>query len=380
MENFVFHNPCRVIFGKGMIGRIGSEIKGLGHHKILLLAGQGSIRKNGVYQQAAKSLRSAGIKWAEVWGVRANPVLSKVEEAVKVAREQKVSAILAIGGGSVIDSAKSAAAGFYLSEIWDAFEGVTEIKRALPLFTILTLSATASEMNQWAVLSKPDEKKKWAIGAEVLIPKVTVIDPSVQISLPWKQTVNGAIDAISHIMENYFVGTDQEVSMGICESLIRTIIEMTDLLQTQPRDYSARANLVWAATMAHNGISAVALKGGDWSAHKIEHGISALHPEIAHGTGLAIVFPAWIKYMERYNRKTFQRWAQVIWSAHSADSAVGKMKTKYSKWGAPVSLTEIGISETEIPAIAENAYRMKPIGVIKKLSLKDIKAILNLAS
>jgi len=379
MENFMFHNPCKVIFGKGAIKKIGPAIKESGHKKILLLAGQGSIRKNGVYQQVTESLQSSGIKWSEFWGVQPNPILPKVYEAIKAARKEKVGAILAIGGGSVIDSAKATAAGFYLSDIWEVFEGLRKVEKALPLFTVLTLSATASEMNQWAVLTKPDEKKKWAIGAEILIPKVTVIDPSVQMSLPWSQTVNGAIDALSHLMENYFVGTDEMVSMRICESLMITIMEMTDRLQANPRDDNARANLVWAATMAHNGVSAIALKGGDWSAHRIEHGISALHPEIAHGTGLGIVFPAWIQYLKRYNRKTFHRWAREVWSARNIDYAVEKLKTKYSKWGAPVSLEEVGISEKEIPAMAENTMGMGKLGVVKKLSRKDVEAILRLA-
>ncbi len=379
MENFKFWNPTKIIFGKGAIRELGPAIKKHGHKKVLLLAGQGSSKKNGAYDGAVKSLQAAGIKWVELWGVQPNPVLTKVYEAIKLAHAEKVDAVLAVGGGSVIDSAKSVAAGFYLSDIWEVFEGRVEIKRALPLFTVLTLSATASEMNQWAVLTKADEKKKWAIGADALFPLVSIVDPSVQMRLPWEQTVNGAIDALSHVMENYFVGTDQEVSMAVCESLMRTIITMTDRLQAHPRDYNARASLVWAATMAHNGVSAVALKGGDWSAHKIEHGISAIHPEVAHGTGLGIVFPAWILYLRKYNPKTFSRWAKQVWGARNAESAVKKMRTIYSKWGAPVSLSELGIGSKELKTIANNAFRMGSMGVVKKLTRKDIEKILKLA-
>lgn len=379
MEGFKFHNPTRIIFGKNRIVLIGSLLKEYGYHRVLFLAGQGSIKKNGVYQKVAGSLKKAGIEWVELWGVKPNPVLSKVYEGIELARKEKVEAILAVGGGSVIDSAKAIAGGFYLKDIWEAFEGKVKIQQALPIFTVLTLSATASEMNQWAVVTKSEEKKKWAIGAEVLFPVASIIDPLVQMSLPWNQTVNGAIDALSHIMENYFVGKDQETSLAIEEALMRTIILETDRLQANSNDYNARANLVWAITMAHNGISAVGLKGGDWSAHRIEHGISAEHPEIAHGAGLAVVFPAWIQYMEKYNQKTFLRWAKKIWNARTIETAVKKMKTKYSKWGAPISLRQLGISEAEIKAIAQNAYQIGSLGLIKKLTLKDIEKILKLA-
>jgi len=379
MEEFRFYNPTRIIFGKGAIKEIGSVIVGYGYKKVLLLAGQGSIKRNTVYEQTVGSLKGSGVNWVELWGVQPNPVLSKVYEGIQVARDEKVEAILAVGGGSVIDSAKAISAGFYLSDIWEAFEGLLKIKKALPVFTILTLSATASEMNQWAVITKSDEKKKWAIGADVLFPVVSIIDPSVQRTLPWNQTVNGAIDALSHIYENYFVGTNQETSMAVLEALMRTIIYETDRLQANYDDEDARANLVWAITMAHNGIGAVGLKGGDWSAHRIEHGISAEHPEVAHGQGLAVVFPAWIKYISKYNQATFHRWARRVWSARNIDYALEKMKTKYSKWRAPLSLGELGVSEKEIRAIAKNVMRMGNLGVIKKLSRKDVEEILKLA-
>jgi len=379
MDNFYFQNPCKIIFGKNTILKIGPEIKKYGYSKVLLIAGQGSIKKNRVYDQTIKSLKEAKIEWVEVWGVQPNPVLSKVREAIRLAWKEKPEAILAVGGGSVIDSAKAVSAGYYLDDIWQAFEGKVQIEKALPIFTILTLSATASEMNQWAVISNEQERKKWAIGAGCLIPQVSIIDPSVQTTLPWHQTVNGAIDGLSHLMENYFLGRDEETSMALCEALMRSIIISTDQLQRAPEDYNARSNLVWAITMAHNGVSAIGLKGGDWSAHRIEHGISAIHPEVAHGEGLAVVFPAWILYMHKSNPKTFQRWAETVWEARNVFSAVKKMRTKYRKWRAPIWLNDLKINQKEIKQIVKNVMQFKNLGVLKRLTKKDVEEILKLA-
>jgi alcohol dehydrogenase len=378
MENFSYQNPVKIIFGKNTIPQIGPRIKKCGYQKILLLAGQGSIKKNGVYGAASASLKSQAIETVEVWGVRPNPVISKVREAIKIAKDKNVQAILAIGGGSVIDSAKAVAAGFYLDDIWSAFEDRLDIERALPLFTVLTVSGAASEMNQWAVVTNEAEHKKWSIGANPLFPVLTIIDPSVQMSLPWHQTVAGAVDAIAHLLENFFMGADQEVSLSIGEALMRTIFQMTDALQKNPEDYDARANLVWAAGLAHAGLPAVAMKGGDWSAHGIEHGFSALHPEVAHGAGLAVVFPAWILYMQKVNPPIFKRWAKNVMDSATVPGAVKKFRARLRKWQAPVWLEDLGIKESEIKAIAQNANLRGALGNLKKLSIKDIEAILKL--
>jgi alcohol dehydrogenase len=378
MENFSYQNPVKIIFGKNTIPQIGPRIKKCGYQKILLLAGQGSIKKNGVYGAASASLKSQAIEMVEVWGVRPNPVISKVREAVKIARDKNVQAILAIGGGSVIDSAKAVAAGFYLDDIWSAFEDRLDIERALPLFTVLTVSGAASEMNQWAVVTNEAEHKKWSIGANPLFPLLTIIDPSVQMSLPWHQTVAGAVDAIAHLLENFFMGADQEVSLSIGEALMRTIFKMTDALQKNPADYDARANLVWAAGLAHAGLPAVAMKGGDWSAHGIEHGFSALHPEVAHGAGLAVVFPAWILYMQKVTPPIFKRWAKNVMNSATMPGAVKKFRARLQKWKSPVWLEDLGIKESEIKAIAQNANARGALGNLKKLTIKDIEAILKL--
>lgn len=379
MENFNFYNPVRVLFGEATIPQIGRELKNAGIKKILLLAGSGSIKSNGVYETTTKALRRAGIEWTEHWGVRPNPTLSHALEGIELCRANNLEAILAVGGGSVIDEAKSIAAGYYLDDLWQAFEGTAKINKALPLYTILTISATCSEMNMFAVLSNESQKKKWAIRSEHIFPKISIIDPSVQMSLPWRQTVNGGIDAISHTMEFYFLGTNQEITISIDEAVISSVIKSVDRLKIEPDDYNARANLAWASTLALNGVAGAAMRGGDWAVHNIEHSISAFYPEVAHAEGLAVVYPAWILYMYGHNKPQFERWSKNIWGAETLESGVAKLKEKYKSWGAPVSLRELNISEDKIPAIAENSVIRGDFGILGKLGFDDVVNILKLA-
>ncbi len=380
MENFEFFNPTKLIFGRDTIGRIGGEILEGGHKKVLLMAGRGSIKRNGVYDQVTGSLKDSGIEWVEAWDIRPNPVLSKVREMIEVAEASGVDALLAVGGGSVIDSGKAVAAGLYMDDVWQAFEAKQPILKAMPVYTVLTISATATEMNPYAVITNEAEKKKWVVHGPALFPKASVVDPSVQVTLPWHQTVNGALDALSHIMEQYFRGRGSETTLAFDEAIFRSIVENTDKLQSSPDDYDSRASLAWGATLAHNGTSGAGLGGGDWASHGIEHAISALNPEVAHGAGLGVVFPAWIEYCKEADPRIFKRWARNTWDARSVDRAIAAMKAKIRSWGVATTLAGIGVDGSQIPEIAANAVEFGPIGVIKKLTEDDIINILRLAS
>lgn len=382
MQNFTFNNPTKLIFGQGTIQKIGNEIRSSGIRRVLLLAGGGSIKTNGVYEQVVNSLQNNGIQWIEHWGVRPNPVLSHANQGIELVKENNLEGILAVGGGSVIDEAKCIAAGYYLKNLWDAFERKVEIEKALPVFTVLTISATCSEMDPYAVLTNEQENKKWNIGGFPLYPKVSIVDPSVQFTLPWEQTVYGAIDALSHIMEFYFQSQGEEPTTSIDETLILKIFESVDKLKINPRDYNARASLSWSAILALNGISGAGLYGGDWACHTIEHGISALHPEVAHGAGLAVVFPAWIKYVHTLNEPQFLRWAKAIFNKNNVEAGILALKEKYKSWGAPVSLRELNIKKEEIPKITEIVYQansIRSIGALKNLDYNDIYEILKIA-
>ncbi len=380
MKNFDFHNPTKLIFGKNTITRIGDEIARQGFRKVLFIGGGGSIRQNGVYDRVARSLRRRKIRWTEAWGVRPNPVLSKVYEMIRLARQSRAQAILAVGGGSVIDSAKAVAAGVcYKKDIWRAFETKESLEKALPLFTVLTLSATGTEMNGFAVVTHEKKKKKWNISGPALYPRVSIVDPSAQKNLPWKQTLNGVLDATAHILEFYFMRDGSDVTLALDEALLRSLMDAADRLKKNPGDEEARAGLAWAATLALNGTSGAGQGSGDWATHGMEHCVSALRPEVSHGAGLGVIFPAWIEYNQNANPRVFKRWARNIWRKNSVGAALRAMRKKLRSWGAPVSLAALGIRESQLEEIARGtlAYRMN--GNLRKLSKRDVVKLLRMA-
>lgn len=379
MNSFSFHNPTRIHFGAGQISVIGKEIADAGLSRVLLIAGSGSIKTNGVYKQVTESLQKHGITWVEGWGVQANPTVTRVRELIAVAKQENVQAVLAVGGGSVIDTGKSVAAGFFLNDVWNAFCRKEEILQALPIYTVLTISATGSEMNGNAVITNPEEQKKWAIASPVLYPTATVIDPGVQCSLPFQQTVNGALDATAHILEYYFVDTNPLVTLRIDESILRTIIEMTDLLKANPCDLVARGNLAWSATLALNGISSIGLKGGDWACHQIEHALSALYPKISHGEGLGVIFPAWIEFMSEREPAKFHRWSREVWQEDNPSRALRRFRDKIEAWGSAGRLRDLGIRKADLSKIVDIIMVMPIVGSISRFTASDIESLLMLA-
>ncbi|KAB2843193.1 MAG: iron-containing alcohol dehydrogenase, partial [Melioribacteraceae bacterium] len=340
-----------------------------------------------VYNTVTNSLKENDIKYVECGGVKPNPILSKVYEAIEICKKENIDAILAVGGGSVIDSAKAIGAGaIYNGDIWDAFEGKTRLKKSLPIFTVLTISATGSEMNGYAVVTKEDEKKKWAFTAGVSsFPKVSIIDPSIQSTLPKEQTTHGAVDAMSHIFELYFDGsTNTDIMDEYSEGLLRTIIKHTKILLKDSQNYESRAQLVWAATLALNGTNGTGRNWGDWATHSMEHSISAYH-DIAHGAGLAIMFPAWMNYVYKIMPEKFARLAEKVFEIkegtieEKAVAGIEAVKKFYREIGEPVSLNDINLSEKDIPTLADNASLQAPLGRLKKLERHDIENIFNIA-
>ncbi|MDP2173061.1 MAG: iron-containing alcohol dehydrogenase [Candidatus Cloacimonadaceae bacterium] len=379
MENFSFCNPTKVHFGSGVISLLGKEMQQAGIKKCLLVAGGGSIRNNNVHNQVCDSLKRASIDWVEGWGVQANPTLKKARELIDQAKSESVDAILAVGGGSVIDTAKTVAAGFFLEDAWNAFTGKERVAQALPIFTVLTISATGSEMNGNAVITNMDELRKWAFSSTLVYPKVTIIDPAVQCSLPFNQTANGALDATAHILEYYFVDDKALSTLAINSALLKTIVEMTDRLKDNSCDLVARSNLAWSATLALNGISGIGLKGGDWACHQIEHAFSALNPSIAHGEGLGVIFPAWIEYMSERDPKRFQYWAKNVWGEDSVSHALRSLRDKIESWGSATNLRDLGIKINDLPKILEIIMSSKTIGAVSKFNSAEIEALLMLA-
>lgn len=371
--NFIFQNKTKIIFGKNTIETIGNEIK---EKKVLLVYGQNSIKQNGVYNIVTESLKNNNIVFFELNNVKPNPDLNKVNEGIKLALKNDVDAIVAVGGGSVIDTSKAISAGYFVDNVWDLFENKIELKKALPIYVVLTISATGSEMNGNSVITNEKENKKWSIKNQLLYPKVSIIDPEIQINLPKIQTANGAMDALSHVMEFYFTANDEETIISINEALMKSIVISADKLMINKEDYSARENLAWSATLALNGLCGTMLDGGEWQCHLIEHGISAFNNNISHAEGLAIIFPSWINYVHD-NKPIFKRWAKNVWNKNNVDDAIIEMKNKFKSWGLPTSLQDVGIYEKDIDAIVSIIMKApKRYSKIKDLEEKDYKKIL----
>ena len=385
MKNFTLYNPTKLVFGEGTINSIGNHIKKEGIKNVLMVYGKESIKKNGVYDMVVNSLKESHIEFVELSGVKPNPVLSKVQEGIKICKEKKIEAILAVGGGSVVDSSKAIAAGTcYDGNVWDFFEGAASVEKALPLFTVLTLSATGSEMNSGGVITNEAEGKKWAFGSQYTYPKVSILDPKVQGSLPKKQTVNGAVDAISHVFELYYGGTkNTDMVDELSEGIIRTIIKHTKVLLQDSSNYDSRCELAFAATLALNGLNGMG-RAGDWASHEIEHSLSVLN-DISHGWGLAIIMPAWMKYVYKEDIAKFAKLAKDVFGIEAgsederAMAGIESLRDFYKEIGAPITLSEVGVKYEDLKFIAKNAAMQAPLGTFKPLYEEDIYKILEIA-
>lgn len=384
MLNFTMFNPTKLLFGEGTISSIGHHLKEANLHHVLLVYGRDSIKKNGVYDMVTTSLSESGIAFTELNGVKPNPVLSKVQEGIDLVKTHQIDAILAVGGGSVLDSSKAIAVGsLYDGNVWDFFEG-KPVTCALPIYAVLTLSATGSEMNKNAVITNEAEGKKWSIGSIYTHPTLSILDPSVQKSLPKVQTVNGAIDAISHVFEAYYGGTKQTDMLDhFSEGIIKTILEHTPILLNAPENYASRSELALAATLALNGLNGMG-RAGDWASHGIEHSLSVFN-DIAHGSGLAIIMPAWMKYVYKHDLAKFAKGATNLFGItegtdeEKALAGIEALISFYRSLGAPTTLKEVGVTRDNLDEIADNAALSAPLGSLVKLEREDIYKILEIA-
>ena len=305
MFDFTFHNPTKIIFGAGKESLIGAELNAAGINRVLLVYGRSSVVKSGLLDRVMASLKASNIAWSQFGGVDSNPLLSHTREGVAMAKEDKVEAILAVGGGSVLDEAKAIAVGALADEdVWQFFVS-KEVERALPLFTILTLAATGSEMNGNAVITNAETRQKYNIASSHVYPKVSILNPELTHSVPLNYTAYSAVDAIAHVIEGYFTkqpGT--HLQDRLVEGIIKTVIETTDLIMADPNHAKARASFMWAATLALNGLTPAGIGASSFPNHMIEHALSAIY-NIPHGAGLSIVMPAWMKWYCSKNPSQF---------------------------------------------------------------------------
>lgn len=387
MNSFTFHNPTKVLFGQGSINKLGDEIRPYGS-KVLLVYGGGSVKRSGLYDQVIGQLQGIGAEVTELPGIEPNPRISSVREGIRLCREHGIDFILAVGGGSVVDASKGIAAGArYEGDAWDFYTGKARVQQALPLGAILTLAATGSEMNGNSVVTNWEEKLKLSFGSIHVYPRFSVLDPVNTFSVPRDQTVNGIVDMMAHVFEQYFSQTaDTPLQERLCESILQTVIETGEAALANPQDYNARANLMWCGTMALNGGLISVGMANDWASHGIEHEVSAIY-DIPHGAGLAILFPNWMKYVYQARPDRFAQFAVRVWGVPAegrteeelALAGIEATRAYFDRIGAPNRLSFYGIGAENLDRMAAEAVRYGPIGSFKKLDKEDVRQILELS-
>lgn len=386
MENFVFQNPTKIIFGKGTENQVGQETKAWAD-RVLLHYGGGSIKKTGLYDRVVASLKEAGVDFIELSGVQPNPRLSLIHEGIELCRKHEIRFILAVGGGSVIDSAKAIAAGVpYAGDVWDFFERKAEIETALPVGVVLTIPAAGSETSPASVVTKDEGALKRDIGSDLLRPKFAILNPELTYTLPPYQTACGVADIVAHILERYFTRTpDTDLSDRLCEATLRTVIKYAPIVMQNPTDYAARAEIMWAGTVAHNDLLGKG-KVEDWGSHMIEHEISGIY-DVAHGAGLAVVFPAWMKYVYKEDVNLFARFAVRVWGVEmdfdyperTALAGIERLEAFFRSLGLPVTLEELQVGTDRLEEMAAKCTERGPVGNFVKLDKEDVLAIYHLA-
>jgi len=381
MENFTFFNPTKIEFGTGKEQLIGQHLADHGTKKVLLCYGSERIKREGLFDLVKQNLAEKGIDLVELGGIVSNPVISKVREGIALAREHQVDAILSVGGGSVLDSAKAIAAGVcYAEDVWDLFVGKSGIEAALPLFAILTLAATGSEMNAGAVVTNDETSEKFFISDSVLYPKVSIVNPALMQGVSRDYLVYSASDVIAHLIEAYFTASvHPKLQSRLVESLIVTVIETTESLLDDPADYDARAQFAWAATLALNGLTYSGVAGFNYPNHAIEHSLSALF-NVPHGAGLSVVVPAWMKWYFDRNPAKFERFAKNVFGADSGKQGIAALESWFNKIGTPTRLPQLGIKEGELPRIVENVQsNVRIFGIANIYTPEVVTIILKLA-
>lgn len=389
MQNFSFFNPCNIVFGKGVENETGKLCKRFGATKVLLHYGGGSIKANGVYDKIVKSIKDAGLSFVELSGVQPNPRLKLAREGIDICKKENVDFVLAVGGGSVIDSSKCIAGGVYVDDIWEYYmDNSLPIKKTLPIGVVLTIPAAGSESSTGTVITNEDNNMKRYVNSEKLIPKFAVMNPEFTFSMPKEQIVYGASDIIAHLMERYFTQTKSvDLSDRLLESAIITMLRYTPLALANPRNYDIRAEIMWTGTLAHNGLFGMG-REEDWSSHNIEHELSGEY-DIAHGAGLSIIFPAWMKYVYKDNVMRFAQFARRVFGIdftvgeenHAAQEAILQLEMFYKSVGLPIKLHEVEIGEDKFKKMAERLFvgREHQIGGFKKLKTADVVKIYELA-
>lgn len=391
MENFTYYTPTEVVFGKDTETKVGELIRQQACSKVLVHYGSGSVKRTGLLDRICQSLDEAGISYISLGGVVPNPRLSLVYEGIDLCRKEKVDFILAVGGGSVIDSAKAIGYGMANDgDVWDFYMGKRKAEACLPVGVVLTIAAAGSEMSNSSVITNEEGWLKRGYKSEFCRAKFAVMNPCLTMTLPKYQTACGCVDIMMHTMERYFNQSENmELTDGISENLIRTVMKNAKILMEEPDNYEARAEVMWAGSLSHNGLTGCGTDGGDWASHQLEHELGGMF-DVAHGAGLAAVWGSWARYVMDARPERFAQFAVRVMGVTAdedamttAEKGVQAMERFYHEIEMPVNLAELGVDPTEeqMRELAEKCshFRKRTIGCIKKLSCEDMYNIYKIA-
>lgn len=388
MLNFEYCSPTYFVFGKDTETRAGELVDDFGGSKVLLHFGGASAERSGLLDRVRDSLKAADIEYVELGGVVPNPRLDLVQRGIEMCREEDIDFILAVGGGSVIDSAKAIAVGVpYDGDVWDFFDDKADAEEALPVGTVLTLPATGSEASEASVITNTAEGKKHGYSSELIKPVFSIMNPELTYTLPPYQTACGVVDMLAHILERYLTNTEGVgLTDRLAEATMKTIIDYAPVVLVDPENYEARANIMWAGTVAHNDSLGLD-REQDWSSHAIEHELSALY-DVAHGAGLAVVFPAFMKYTLDKHVNRYAQLAQRVWNfdlnfnnpKETAIKGIAAFENFFRSIGMPTTFEELGAREDDIEYLAGHV-RMKEdgkLGNFEPLDTEDIVEVYRL--
>jgi len=386
MNEFSFYNPVKIHFGKGSIEHLRKELPQYGRN-ILIVYGGGSIKSNGVYDDIMTILNDLNMNVFELSGVEPNPRVETARKGIEICKENQVDIVLAVGGGSVIDCSKLIVAGAKVeADAWDIVTRKVMATEALPLATVLTLAATASEMNSGSVITNLETKEKYGWGSPVTFPKFSILDPSYTYSVPANQTVNGVVDTMSHIFEQYFNNaSNTPITDEMSEGILRTLIDVAPKALKDPSNYEHRETLMLAGTIGLNGFLALGSRG-DWATHNIEHAVSAYY-DIAHAGGLAILFPNWMKHNLHVNPARFAKLAVNVFNIDPTNKTeeqvalegIDALSAFWTSLGAPNRLADYEIDETYFEQMVEHCMVYGPFGNFNKLEADDVRNILEMS-
>jgi alcohol dehydrogenase len=389
VDNFVFYSPTCFVFGKDEENHVGAYVRRFGGSKVLIHYGGGSVIRSGLMVRVKRSLAEEGISFVELGGVKPNPRSGLVYQGIELCRKEQVDFVLAVGGGSVIDSAKAIAAGaLYEGDFWDHHQG-KPITKALPIGTILSIAAAGSEGSPNCVITKEEGMYKRGANSDHLRPAFSILNPALTQTVPPYQIACGITDIMAHLLERYFTTTqDVEVTDRLIEGLLLAVIKEAPRVMADPSDYQAQANLMWAGMMAHNNSCGVG-RTQDWASHYIEHELSALY-DCAHGAGLAVVFPAWMAYTMGHNVSRFAQLAVRVWGCqmdfahpeHTARAGIAALKQFWTSLGMPATYAELGAKPEDMEHMAHLAchgdVRKGTLGTFAKLNAEDVANIYRL--